>query len=182
MLDISDSILENDLYLIFSKANEVKHKDQEIVSQLVKFDYQIIIVTSNQPYTNLIKIYEENKIDLSNVSFIDLITHYALGKTPENKTPEKCIFISNPANLTDTGIAITEMINSNGGKKIAVVFDSITTMLIYMSSDQLSKFIHFLTNKFRLLGVKGFFFAVEGGIDPSLEVRFSTFMDVVIRD
>ena len=182
MQDISESIAENDLFLIFSKANELKKGDQEIVSQLVKLDYKIIVVTSNQPYTNLIQTYEENNIDLSNVSFIDLITHYALGKTPENKTHEKCTFISNPGNLTDTGIAITEMINNNDVKKIAVVFDSITTMLIYLSSDQLSKFIHFLTNKFRLIGVKGFFFAAEGGIDPALEVRFTTFMDVVIRN
>jgi hypothetical protein len=31
------------------------------------------------------------------------------------------------------------------------------------------------------MGVKGFFLAVDGGIDPALEVMFTTFMDCVIR-
>ncbi|MBN2733472.1 MAG: hypothetical protein JXQ82_01255 [Methanomicrobiaceae archaeon] len=182
MADISSSIGENDLFLIFSGANNIKKENTALVSQLAKLNYKTIVVTSNQPYINLIRAYEENNIDTSNIYFVDLISRYALGKEPENKNPKKCRFISTPSNLTDTGIAITEMINlNNSSGETVVVFDSITTMLIYVSSDQISKFIHFLTNKFRLLQVKGIFLVVEGGLDPALEVRFTTFVDKIIR-
>lgn len=181
-MDISEYVSKNDLFLIFSEATGLKHEDMDIVSQLVNQEYNIIVVTSNQPYSNLTRIYEENNVDLSNVSFIDLITRYALGKEPDSVTPEKCRFISNPANLTDTGIAISELLGYNKRGKSAVLFDSINSMLIYMSSDQLSRFIHSITNKFRLMGVKGFFLAVDGGLDPALEVRFTTFVDMVLKN
>ena len=180
-MNISESISKNDLFLIFSEAAIIKQEDLGIVSQLVKMDYNTIVITSNQPYTNLVRIYEENNIDMSNIVIIDLITRYALGKEPENTNSDKCRYISNPANLTDIGIVINELLSNNNGRNSAVVFDSINTMLIYLSSDQLSRFIHLITNKFRLMGVKGFFLAVGGALDPALEVRFKIFMDIVIK-
>jgi hypothetical protein len=53
-------------------------------------------------------------------------------------------------------------------------------MLIYLSSQNISKFIHFVTNKLRLMDISGIFLAVEKGLDPMLMTQLTTFVDTVI--
>jgi len=53
-------------------------------------------------------------------------------------------------------------------------------MLIYLPSIHISKFIHFVTSKLRLLDVPGIFLAVEKGIDPLLLTQLTTYVDDVI--
>ena len=89
-------------------------------------------------------------------------------------------FINNPANLTDMGIAVTEVLREHGGQKVCIMYDSVSTMLIYLSSANISKFIHFVTNKLRLMDVSGIFLAVEKGLDPMLMTQLTTFVDTVI--
>lgn len=54
-------------------------------------------------------------------------------------------------------------------------------MLIYLSSPSISKFIHFLTNKLRLMDISGIFLAAEKGLDPMLMNQLITFVDKVIE-
>ncbi|WFN37635.1 hypothetical protein L1994_04400 [Methanomicrobium antiquum] len=181
MINLGDSIDKKDIFMVFSDAENLKDDDINIISQLLKLNYETIIITSNQPYSNLVRIYDAEDIDLSKIVFIDLITRFAIGKIPEDVSPGRCHFISNPANLTDIGIILTEILNDGNNEKKAFVFNSINTMLIYLSSEKLSRFIHLIINKFRLTGVKGYFLAVHGGIDPELELKFNIFVDLVIK-
>jgi hypothetical protein len=89
-------------------------------------------------------------------------------------------FINNPSNLTDMGIAVTDMLKEHSGEKICILFDSVSTMLIYLSSPNISKFIHFVTNKLRILNISGIFLAVEKGLDPQLLSQLTSFVDNVI--
>jgi hypothetical protein len=53
-------------------------------------------------------------------------------------------------------------------------------MLIYLSSQNISKFIHFVTNKLRLMNISGVFLAVEKGLDPMFMSQLTTFVDTVV--
>jgi hypothetical protein len=53
-------------------------------------------------------------------------------------------------------------------------------MLIYISSQNITKFIHFVTNRLRLQDFSGIFLAVEKGLDPKILVQLTTFVDKVI--
>ena len=68
--------------MVFSDAENLKDDDINIISQLLKLNYETIIITSNQPYSNLVRIYDAEDIDLSKIVFIDLITRFAIGKIP----------------------------------------------------------------------------------------------------
>ena len=59
---------------------------------------------------------------------------------------DNCRFVNNPANLTDIGIAVTEELKVLEGKKVCLLFDSVSSMLIYLSSQNITRFIHFVTN------------------------------------
>jgi len=53
-------------------------------------------------------------------------------------------------------------------------------MLIYISSINISKFIHFITNKLKLLNSPGIFLAADKSLDPLLMTQIVTFVDEVI--
>ncbi len=90
-------------------------------------------------------------------------------------------YVNNSANLTDMGIAVTELLKELSGKKVCILYDSISTMLVYLSSPNISRFIHFVTNKLRLMDISGIFLAVEKGLDPQFPSQLTTFVDVIIE-
>jgi KaiC/GvpD/RAD55 family RecA-like ATPase len=137
-----------------------------------------VVITTNFPYIVLKKLYEQSGVDLTRVSFIDAVTHHSFGSA--QNVPGKVRYISNPANLTDMGIAVTEALREHHAGKVCILYDSISTMLIYLPSPNISKFIHFVTNRLRLMDISGVFLAVEKGIDPMLMTQLTTFVDKVV--
>jgi len=89
--------------------------------------------------------------------------------------------VNSPSNLTDLGIAITEALSSLGNSNVCILLDSISTMLIYIPSVNISKFIHFISSKLRLVEASGVFLAVEKGLDPMLMSQLTTFVDEIIE-
>ncbi|MDD1664801.1 MAG: hypothetical protein LUQ32_05560, partial [Methanomicrobiales archaeon] len=146
---------------------------------LLSRGYVVIIVTTNQPYSILKKAYEKDGIDLSKVQFIDAITRYAVGEVPAGARGVR--FTSSPSDLTQLGIAISDSLKDMGGKKAAILIDSVSTMLIYLPSANLSKFIHFVSSKLKILDMSGIFLAVEDGLDPILLSQLTTFVDQVVN-
>lgn len=167
------------LVLRLTSADRLKQDNIDIVKTMAEKGYQIIVITMNQPSEVLKRNYEKSGIDLSRLFFIDAITSYAIGTTPP---PEQDVrFISNPANLTDIGIVITWALNEYSARKPCILFDSVSTMLIYLPSATISKFIHNITNRLRLIDTPGIFLAVGKGLDPMMVSNLSTFMDDIIQ-
>jgi len=169
---------EHELYLIMSSPTEIRNKNIEVIEKVLSEDYTVLVVTTNKPYDILKKNYEKNGILLDRIHFVDTVTKYAMGRDPQ--PVKNCRFINNPANLTDIGIAVTEMLKDLEGKKVCLVFDSVSSILIYISSQNITKFIHFVTNKLRLLNFAGFFLVGEKGMDPDVLVQLTTFVDAVV--
>jgi len=96
------------------------------------------------------------------------------------KIPGVVRYINNPANLTDLGIAVTDVLKENSGKKVCSLYDSVSTKLIYLSSPDISRFIYFVINKLRFMDISGVFLAVEKGVDPMLMSQLTTFVDAGI--
>jgi archaellum biogenesis ATPase FlaH len=169
---------EKKLFLVISPPEKLKLYNIEIIRQLIIDKHSILVVTTNQPYTTLVKNYENYGLDISRIWFIDAITKCALGRIPQEAN--NCRFVKNPANITDLGIVITDVLNKFPDQKPCILFDSISTMLIYISSINISKFIHFITNKLKLLNSPGIFLAADKSLDPLLMTQIVTFVDEVI--
>jgi len=159
-------------------AARLKEENMDLIRLLLSKDYYVLVVTANQPYDILKKNYEKAGIPLDRIFFVDTVTKYALGKDHDHVP--NCRFLNNPADLTDLGIAVTGILSENKEKKISLLFDSVNAMLIYISSQNITRFIHFVTNKLRLMNFSGIFLAVEKGLDPDLLVHLTTFVDQVI--
>lgn len=171
-------IKEGALYLIMASAARLKEENINLIRMLLSRDYYVLVVTANHPYDILKKIYEQKGIPMERIFVVDTVTKYAMGHDHEPTSDSR--FINHPSDLTDLGIAITTILNSNKEKKISLLFDSVNAMLIYISSQNITRFIHFVTNKLRLMNFSGIFLAVEKGLDPDLLIQLTTFVDRVI--
>jgi KaiC/GvpD/RAD55 family RecA-like ATPase len=169
---------DHELYLILSAPTEIRNKNIDLIKKLLPENYYVLVITTNLPYEILKKNYEKAGIAVDRILFVDTVTKYALGRDPQ--PAQNCRFVNNPANLTDIGIAATEALKDLEGKKVCLLFDSVSSMLIYLSSQNITKFIHFVTNKLRLLNFAGIFLVVDKGIDPEVLNQLTTFVDVVI--
>nr|WP_320160320.1 hypothetical protein [uncultured Methanoregula sp.] len=180
MPDIIDpgDLDEKKIFLILASPGTIRQRNIEIIKEMSTRGYHTIVITTNFPYSVLTKLYAQSGVAPDSVSFIDAVTRNSIGSA--GNIPGVVRFINNPANLTDMGIAVTEVLKDHAGKKICIMYDSVSTMLIYLSSANISKFIHFVTNKLRLMDVSGVFLAVEKGLDPMLMSQLTTFVDRVV--
>jgi KaiC/GvpD/RAD55 family RecA-like ATPase len=169
---------DHKLYLVISAPAEIRNKNIELIEKLLSENYYVLVITTNQPYEILKKNYEKAGVPMDRIHFVDTVTKYAMGRDPQ--PAKNCRFVNNPANLTEIGIAATEAFKDLEGKKVCLLFDSVSSMLIYLSSQNITKFIHFVTNKLRLLNFAGIFLVVEKGLDPDVLDQLTTFVDTVI--
>ena len=173
-----DDLANRRIFLILASPTSLRQRNIDVIMQVSALGYHTIVVTTNFPYTVLRKLYGESGVDLASVSFIDTVTRASIGTVTD--IPGVVRYINSPSNLTDMGIAVTEELKEKTGKKVCILYDSISTMLIYLTSPNISKFIHFVTNKLRLMDISGVFLAVEKGLDPMLMSQLTTFVDTVI--
>ncbi len=173
-----EELEKRQIFLILASPATLRQRNIDVIMQVSALGYHTIVVTTNFPYTVLRKLYGEKGVDLASVSFIDTVTKASIGTATD--IPGVVRYINSPSNLTDMGIAVTEELKEKTGKKVCILYDSISTMLIYLTSPNISKFIHFVTNKLRLMDISGVFLAVEKGLDPMLMSQLTTFVDTVI--
>lgn len=176
-----DDNLENHLVLVLSEPLGLKKKNMEIIRDVTDEGFSVIVITTNNPYSILVKDYEKEGVDPDKVFFIDAITKYAIGKEVENAG--NCVFVGSPSDLTSMGIAVSEALKKKSDTgRVCVILNTVNSMLIYITPENLIKFVHFIASKLRLFDVSGIFLAVEKGIDPSTLVQLQSFIDEVIDD
>jgi hypothetical protein len=173
-----EELAKNQIFLVLTSPGNIRERNIQIIREISALGYHSVVITTNFPYVVLRKLYEQGGVDLTKVSFIDAVTHQSSGSA--GNIPGTVRYISNPANLTDMGIAVTEVLKEHHNGKVCILYDSISTMLIYLPSTNISKFIHFVTTKLRLLDISGVFLAVEKGLDPMLMTQLTTFVDTVV--
>ena len=166
------------IFLVLSSPQAIRQRNIDLIREISALGFHTIVITTNFPYDILTKLYQAEGVDPSSVSFIDAVTLNSLGNAKD--IPQVVRYVNSPGNLTDLGIAVTEALKEHSGKKICILYDSVSTMLIYISSANISKFVHFVTNKLRLMNISGIFLAVEKGLDPLLMAQLTTFVDMVV--
>jgi archaellum biogenesis ATPase FlaH len=90
------------------------------------------------------------------------------------------MYLNKPGDHTALGIAVTETFRQLGSERVVIYIDSINALLIYSDSVNLSRFIHFITSKLRILNVAGIYVAVEKGLDTILLSQLNAFADEMI--
>jgi hypothetical protein len=134
-------------------------------------------VSVNRPYTDLIAQFKNSNISHENIFFTDCITKELGGKPVE---ADNCIYIDSPKALTDISIAMHQFIDHTPNHEKFIYVDSISTLGIHNNANTMLKFVHYLTGKMRLWGIKGVMVALHEDSDRKLIGEVSQFCDKII--
>lgn len=168
---------ESLLCLMLARPEKVQDMNLVVLRKIVESNCTPLIVTVNKPTRVLSKLYAKEGISLDSVYIVDAVTQYSGGEcTPDPKVK----YVTNPSNLTDLGIAITELLKQMPAGKKCIMFDSVSMLLIHIPSASASKFLHFVVNKLKLSDVSGIFLCVDKGMDPVVLSQMSAFVDQIL--
>lgn len=173
MIDLDDSLL----YLLLAPPERINAMNIAVIKKILSKNCTPLVITVNQPCKVLTKTYAKEGIDPEKIYMIDAVTQYSGGVCELHPNVK---FVTNPANLTDLGIAITEFLKIIPGAKKCIVFDSVSMLLVHIPATTASKFLHFVINKLKLSDISGIFLCVEKGLDPVILSRMSAFVDKIV--
>jgi hypothetical protein len=144
-----------------------------IISSTSSSYSRICYVSLNKPYSSVLDAIKKSGTDTKKFFFIDCT---------ENQADEKAgqvVNVSSPKALTEMSITIGKVLDL--GKIEALIFDSLSTLLVYEEPSTVVKFTHSLISSLRGKKVSGFLMCLEGGKGAELVKDISMFADRVMR-
>ena len=150
----------------------------ELNTQLLKWyitekKYGVVYVTVNKPFSTLIEHFQKEKIDTSKIFIIDAIS-------PHEVRAGNAVFIKSPKELTNISITTTSTLEKLKTAKI-LIFDSISTLLVYNKFEVVKDFIHFITNKMKELKVTFVMTCIKEMTDKKTLSDLRAFVDNIIE-
>jgi archaellum biogenesis ATPase FlaH len=139
LMDLFKEISENKFVLIMLTEKQYEERLMEIVKKVEKNHTKICYVCLSKPYTDVIEYIKKINLDISKFFFIDVLTsHYKKPKAVKN-----CIFVEDPNKLIAIHVAINKAITEKNCS--VVIFDTISSLLMYEQTHDIVKFTHQLT-------------------------------------
>lgn len=135
----------------------------------------ICYVTLNKTHSSLVELFKKNGINTDDMVFIDTIS-----KTIKNVPDQTkgCYFCSSPGALTEISVAVSKLLNHNFEY---LIFDSLTSLLIYQQKDPVAQFLSNLTNKIRDSNTKAIFYVLSVKEQDELIKETEMFVDKVVE-
>jgi archaellum biogenesis ATPase FlaH len=174
--NIRNDLINSTTSAVVFPVNEYSIQINDVVKVLSENFGKILYVSLNRLYNPLKRKIIQEGIDSSRFVFVDAVTKTAIAQ-PKEETD--CIFVSSPDALTELSIAITKTIQTSYPD--IIIFDSLSTLLIYENSQVTTQFIHSLINKMTAFGVKMVFTILEGEKEQPLINNLNMLLDKVIK-
>jgi hypothetical protein len=157
---MSDSILsetsKNKFLLILLEEKKYPKKLAEIIKSVEKENAKICYVCLSKPYDYVLADIRNMGVDSKKFFFIDVMSsHYKKPKPVSN-----CLFLSSPTDLGALKAAIRKAIEEK--KCGALIFDTISALLIYQESFSLIQFVHSLASEKMQENIKKLFIVIKG--------------------
>ncbi|MFH0861305.1 MAG: tetratricopeptide repeat protein [Candidatus Altiarchaeota archaeon] len=150
VLKLSDAFPDSESPIVLLTYNPVEHSKVIIAAlKVLKAMKQFggVYLTFNKPYSSLKDAMGENGITADDLYFIDCISTMA-GKTTDGG--ENVVFIENPASLEEISMHVDRMLSKVKSGRKFLMFDSLSSLLIYNESKPVEEMAHFIINKLRI--------------------------------
>lgn len=134
----------------------------------------VCYVTLNKTFSSLKETFEKKKIKIDKIVFIDGISK-TIKSTPDQT--DSCYYVSSPSALTEISLAISKFLKHHFDY---IVFDSLTSLLIYQKKAPVATFVQSIVNKIKESNTKALFYAVKVKEQEDLITEAEMFVDKVI--
>lgn len=161
--------------LIIPPGSYVQISSEIPVEMVKEWGLEGVFVSANKPYLTMEESFRKLGI-LDKIIFVDCASRLA----GDHPSAERLVLINNPADLTQLAISLTKSIDRLGEKKF-LVFDSLTTLLIYSKLDPLTQFAHSLGLMLKTKRVTCFFLAVDQEATKEMLSFLSTIADEFVH-
>lgn len=172
MLDLKTELAEVMAALVVT--GRIESSNDVLYSAAQKFN-KICYVTINRPYHTFSGFFEVNKIDPQKFFFIDCITKSVVGKTHKNNG---VIFVSSPNDFEGIEKKIRQVLQKQ--KIDLLIFDSLSSLLIFEKGVFVTKFIHGLAAMIKGFQGKSVFIALEKDAGLDMAKKIGMLMDKTI--
>ncbi|MBU2559428.1 hypothetical protein KKA03_00860 [archaeon] len=170
-------IKETYIVLLVTPAAKYQNVNLELLKYMItENDLPGVYITVNKPYT-VMKKQLEGIVDTKRIIFIDAVSKARGDKQVE----EGVLLIDSPKNLTDISIAISEAANSIPEARKFILFDTLSTLLLYNSAGTVARFTHYLVGRMREWGAEGILLSIEKEEGEDIISQISQFCDVTIH-
>jgi hypothetical protein len=132
-----------------------------------------LYITLNKPTSTLIQYFAKVGVQAQLV-FLDSITNI-----PEQET-ETCCFLGRMRELSEISMGVSKMVS--GKKEIRfILFDSVSTLLIYNDPKSVVRFCHMCAERLRSWGLSAAFLSVEVGEGMDMIAQLAQFCDAYVK-
>jgi len=169
-----EKIRDGNVVLIIIPADKLIETNTKILKRYItgkKND--VVYVTVNKPFSTLIAHFQKEKIDTSKIFIIDAIS-------PHEVRAQNAVFIKSPKELTNISITTTSTLEKLKKAKI-LIFDSISTLMVYNKFEVVKEFIHFISNKMKELKVTFVMTCIKEMTDKKTLSDLRAFVDNIIE-
>lgn len=133
-----------------------------------------LYVTLNKPTAALRPYLENAGLSLGALVFLDSVTN-----TQEQET-DACWFLGRMRELGDLSVAVSKAVSKRGDVRF-VLFDSVSTLLIYNDPKSVARFCHLIAEKLRGWGISGAFVSMQLSEGMDMEAQISQFCDAFVN-
>lgn len=136
---------------------------------------KICYISINKPYYSFLDYFSIHKINPKKFFFIDCITKTVI-KQP--KKSDNCLFVSSPAAFDEINESVQKTLQKK--KFDLLIFDSLSSLLIYQQELFITRFMHGLTAMVKGFHNKAVFIVLEKDIGMELARNMGMLMSKTI--
>jgi hypothetical protein len=166
------AVTKGEIAVFVVPEKEYASRLKSVISSASSSCSRICYVSLNKPYSSAAETVEKSGADPKKFFFIDCTESHA-------EETGQVVNVSSPKALTEMSITIGKVLDL--GKIEALIFDSLSTLLIYTDPSTVVKFTHSLISALRSKKVAGALICLEGGKNAELIKDISMFSDRVVR-
>lgn len=162
-MDLIQEIAKSKFLLILLEEKEYAARLQEIIKSVEKTKTKVCYVCLSKPYTDVMEDLRKQDLNVRDFFFIDVLSSHYMEQEPA----DNCIFVSAPTDLAAVRAAIMKAVDE---KKCSVIlFDTISTLLVYQETSSILKFTHSILADDKQEYAKKLFIVLKNGTIPGKE-------------
>jgi archaellum biogenesis ATPase FlaH len=170
-MNIAAIIKSNQIIVFVVSPKDFSKRLQDITKTLAGQKKAICYVSLNKPYETIREALEKAGVPLERVYFVDAVSSRAGSVKPDKAV----LMVSSPSALTELSIAISKGVEL--WKADAVLFDSLSTLLVYEGASSVLRFVHSVTNSLRVKGLSCVFTILKPDLKDEIAKDIGMFAD-----
>jgi len=171
----SPAFSENKIVVLIVPDEQYTQKVLSLAKDLSTGMGSILYISLNRPYVSVISSFSSLGINPEKFYFVDAVTQTA---QKGDGSSDKVKYVSSPGSLTELSLTLSKLLDNQ--KFDFVFFDSLSTLLVYEEETVVTRFIHSLVSKIRVVGCKGIFTCLKRDMDSIVIKDLNMFADRIL--